>query len=553
MNNEINDDTNNAMNNDMNDETTNPETTVGSDEAIGASLSAAIRAHVDAPVEKPPVSLIAKRAEARARARAVRRTVVGVAASVTLLAGGLVAYSAFDDQGGSRIVAIEAELRSDDAPSRSSTAEPPVDGSSVGENPVDGPSTDGPAASALAWTEVGDGELGVYQAVYQAATVGDGRVLARAFGDSGTEIIVSDNGADWTLLSMPDGIAADFIDVSSPRWLVGQARGADSAGRFFYSDDEGGSWAELTFEPAPEGEPLHALTSGNSMMIVFRVPPDRDGHITLIQQLIAASGVVPDDATLESWAIESWTLQGTTVSFTIAGSGASFSFEISDEERQALDATEGDTRIRVYAGDGGTARATAEYVSWNTSASSNASGFSIAITTPDDELLLSSVDGAAWTETSIDGINFPDAYDSGLLATNRDGRWVVERWEDEIRVKSLDQLDDPRAATATMRGIADLESFATGPAGMVATAFAAPPGSAQQPRLLGWSTDGAVWEWQPLTEAFGVDEVEASVEFAVGTDFFLAQVTEFTSADSGALEAEITKWFQAKPDPANSR
>ena len=53
---------------------------------------------------------------------------------------------------------------------------------------------------------------------YQAATVGDGRVIARAFGDSGTEIIVSDNGADWTPVSVPGGIAADFIDVSSPRW-----------------------------------------------------------------------------------------------------------------------------------------------------------------------------------------------------------------------------------------------------------------------------------------------------------------------------------------------
>ena len=168
------------------------------------------------------------------------------------------------------------------------------------------------APSALAWTEFDSGDL----EICQAETVGDGRVVARAHSGTGTEIVVTENGADWTGVNVPEGVAVNFIDLSSPRWLIGQASGSNPAGVFFYSDDEGRNW----------------------------------------------------------------------------------------------------------------------------------------------------------TETSIDQINYPAACDAGLLSTNRDGRWVVESYDGAIRVKSLGRLDDHETATATMRDVADLTSFATSPAGMVAAA-----------------------------------------------------------------------------------
>jgi len=45
---------------------------------------------------------------------------------------------------------------------------------------------------------------------------------------------------------------------------------------------------------------------------------------------------------------------------------------------------------------------------------------------------------------------------------------------------------------------------------------------------LGWSTDGDTFEWQPASEAFGVDpRRRISVRLAVGKDFFLAEVSDF--------------------------
>ena len=528
------------MNNEstLNNVVSSPETPGDDDEVLGAAIASAIRARVDAPVDAPPASLIAGRAEAHARARVVQRTVVGVAASVMLLAGGLVAYRAFDADPDSVTVAGETTTPSTDT----SASVPPQEATPPDEEAtppdVEGTPPDVAAPSALAWTEFDSGDL----EIYQAETVGDGRVVARAHSGTGTEIVVSENGADWTGVNVPEGVAVDFIDLSSPRWLIGQASGSNPAGAFFYSDDEGRNWTELTFDPALEGEPLHALTSATNMVIVSRVPADRTAHGTLTKQLIAAQGLVADGATLESWAV-----QGNTISFTIADSDASYSFEISDEQREALEAAEGDTQIRMYASDGGTATAVADYVSWNTSGSSDAAGFHIVVTTPDDELLLSSPDGTDWTETSIDQINYPAAYDAGLLSTNRDGRWVVESYDGTIRVKSLGRLDDPESATATMRDVADLTSFATAQAGMVAVAYTAAPGPARQQQIIGWSTDGTDWVWQTLAEAFGLDEAEASVELAVGDEFVLARVTAFKPDYSGNLEAQPPEWFTATP------
>jgi len=41
---------------------------------------------------------------------------------------------------------------------------------------------------------------------------------------------------------------------------------------------------------------------------------------------------------------------------------------------------------------------------------------------------------------------------------------------------------------------------------------------------MGWSADGTLWGWQPMAEAFGIDDGELWAEFAVGGDFVLARV-----------------------------
>ena len=515
----------------MNSEPTTTQELADADEALGSAIGAAINARVNTPVAPPPVSLIAKRAEKQARARAVQRTVVGIAASITLLAGGVAAYNAFGSDNGTSTVATEPTVTAD-------TTVPTTD------PPTTDVADEVPSTSALTWTEDDPSELfgGELLDVYEAETAGNGHVFARAWSDAGSQIIVSEVVGDWTRVDIPTGVSPDHVDISGDRWLLaGQdASQFDALARVFYSDNRGADWTEVAIDPVPEGQSsiVMALTSGQQMVIVLKIPADRSARDLQVQELIAAEGLVSDDATLESWS-----LQGNTISFTTAPTSESYSFEISDEERSALDASVGDEQIRVYSSDGGTATVAGQYVSWHTTGSSDAEGFYIAITTPNDELLLTSVHGVTWTETSIDNA---DAFASGLRSATRVDEWFVGGYDGELRIKSLDQLNDPESTTATMAGMRHLISLDVGLAGMVAAAFPEGSTGTQPEPLLGWSTDGNNWEWLTPSEAFGIDENQASVNFAVGTDFVLAHVMGFAPvADSETLEAQPPRWFKA--------
>ena len=525
----------------MNNEQTSTREPTEADEALGSAIGSAISAQVNAPVATPPVSLIAKRAEAQARARVVQRTMVSVAASITLLAGGLVAYNAFSDDASTDIVATDPTVVDTVVPT---TSVPAID-SPTTVAPDEAPLPDDSSSSPLKWTEasMADQFGPALLDVYGVETARNGSVFARAWGDTGSQIIVSEVVGDWTRVDIPDGVSPDHVDVSGDRWLLaGQDTSQfDGPERVFYSDDRGANWTEVTIDPVPEHRSsiLMALTSQQHMVVVLQIPPDRTAHDLQLRALIAAQGLVSQDTTVEGWSI-----QGNTVSFWTPDSADPFSFELSEQERAALDASVGDEQIRVYSSDGGTATVTGQYVSWYTTGTSNAEGFYIALTTPPDELLISSVDGVSWTETSIDNA---EAFTSGLRISTRVGEWFIGRYADEIRVKSLDQLTDPGSVTATMAGMASLISLDVGPAGMVAAAYPeGPPGEPATEPLLGWSTDGTNWEWQKPSQAFGIAGDEASVDFAVGNDFVLAHMTEFKPMpDSETLEAQSPRWFIA--------
>lgn len=513
------------------------------DAALGSALGSAVGARVDAAaqtVQTPPLSVIAERAAARARARNVQRSVVGIAASITLLAGGLVAYNALGSDDAPRTVATVSSV----APVTTPTVD--VTPTTVAEPPLpDDSSLTGGSGSTLSWTAQDPDEVSGagLDGVYEAQTVGDGRIVARTWGDTGSQIVVSEDGAVWTEVPVPAGLDPWHVDISADRWLIAgpDVSGSGQDPRIFYSDDSGRNWTETALDPAPvSGASVKlALASGENLVIAVEIPRDHTAHDLKVQELIGASGLLAADET-----VESWSLQGTTVTFSTPGSTDPRSFEISEETSDELDASVVDSQIHLYASDGGPARLSGQYVSWHTTGSSSAEGFRVAVTTPDDELLLASVDGRSWTETSIYDA---DAFAAGMRSSTRVGEWYVAVYDDGIRVRSLDQLGDPEATTATMAGVSHLVSLEVGPAGMVAAAL--PEGSAgtQAAPVLGWSVDGVDWRWQTPGEAFGLDYDEASMEFAVGRDFVLVHVTGFApAADAETLEAQPPAWFRAE-------
>lgn len=52
---------------------------------------------------------------------------------------------------------------------------------------------------------------------------------------------------------------------------------------------------------------------------------------------------------------------------------------------------------------------------------------------------------------------------------------------------------------------------------------------------VGWSSDGAAWGWQSAREAFGLGDVEAHVEVAVGSDVVIASVWAFAPVEASSL------------------
>ena len=80
---------------------------------------------------------------------------------------------------------------------------------------------------------------------------------------------------------------------------------------------------------------------------------------------------------------------------------------------------------------------------------------------------------------------------------------------------------------------------------------AASSGGSEWPeQRVGWSADGTTWGWESLADAFGTDDGDISVEFAVGGDFVIARVAEFHPPDaSGSVDyGDVlpTRWFLAR-------
>lgn len=65
-------------------------------------------------------------------------------------------------------------------------------------------------------------------------------------------------------------------------------------------------------------------------------------------------------------------------------------------------------------------------------------------------------------------------------------------------------------------------------------------GSSDRPDMdmwVGWSSDGTDWGWQDAREAFGLGGVEAYVVVAVGSDFVIASVLDFTSVEASSSDS----------------
>ena len=468
----------------MSGEHRTPEDLTGADDQIlGAALGSAIREQVEAPAARPPVAHIAERAAAQAKARTTRHTVVGIAASIALVAGGITAWNALgDDQPTEVIVADESAPTPESAPTTVPTAAPtapPVEEpqEAAQETPQTGaeantePMTpeDLSTGSAIEWAEfepatvVGADLVDVHSVV----SVGDGRVLVQAYGNDGNQVMVSENGTDWTVLAMPADFAPERFDIAGDRWLV---TGCDTSTmenniQAFFSDDQGATWTDLALDIGGADETTSvaaALVSGQNMVIATesRVHPD-------IASVIVGRDLVADKDSIKGW----MSVEGDTVSFTRDESSTPESFELTAEEEDFLYG--GDRSfVRLFHSDGGSAEQVAEFPAWEVTGYGADDGFHLTMLATEGDMLLTSSDGRQWSEaplTTDDGVPVSRFYT--YYGSTEDTVWTSGQTSSEYRVERFDGVYTPALVAELPNGIARVDRLSVGPAGIAMVAL----------------------------------------------------------------------------------
>lgn len=507
----------------MNDNRQHDRPTGADDQELGAALGKAVGGEADTPVTPPPVTDIAERAAARARARRVRHGVVGIAAAAALVAG-LVTWNTLGGDGGDGNIQVatrptvseptapeptapeptapEQAVRPADevdpaagesagqdtggaAPATPQPPAPPADPGRAAEDPGDDSSEGMPdfltpeglsTGPALTWTEVAlDTSTGLID-VYRIRSVGDGRIVALAWGDAGDQVVVTTDGTTWTAIGMPDGIYPDLPDIGGDRWVVGGPDTTDpqQRGRVFFSDDQGASWTELTIDVVSGAEPLPShcversrvpsvLVSGDRMVAVVETYTDLD-----LQELLVASGRAPDRDSILHWRYtdsalvvylgEDTDAESIEIPFDELGLAPGQSAPCAGPDGRH------DQRVHILTSNGAGTEPVGRYNGVNTSAISTAEGFFITLRTAEGELLLTSPDGRTWTEHAIG--------EQGYVPVTRgpDGAaWRSVRSYDSYRIERLD-AGSGSGTVAEFEGLRPGPILTAGPAGVATTA-----------------------------------------------------------------------------------
>ena len=360
------------------------------------------------------------------------------------------------------------------------TSEPVPTAAPIDEPPDTPPDSTGPATPeslstgpVLEWTEFDPASVfgADVSFVGRVETVGDGRVLVEVHGTDSSQVMVSENGADWTVVPMPPDFSLEHFDIVGDRWLVTGwpvIRMAESTGQALFSDDQGTTWTDLNLPlgPVAENETASvaaALVSGENMVVavISRTRPD-------IASVIVARGLVPDKESIQGWI----SVEGDTVSFARDESSPPESFEMTSEEEDLLYG--GIQRhVRLYFSDGGPAELVAEYPGWATKGYGAVNGFHLTLINDQGEWLLTSPDGRQWRQTPlVDGDGVPAGLNYAYSSSHQQTIWIAGQTGRDYRVERAEGVYAPPLVAEYPDGIRHVDRLAAGPAGIAVTAEA---------------------------------------------------------------------------------
>lgn len=393
---------------------------------------------------------------------------MAVTVAIAVLAGGTVGCAG-DDPGPARAGTSADQPAVPQTPAPEAAAEPdpePSDGGSVvesesattgapgedednraggaAEEAVDSTATRSQQLSTgpvLEWTELDPG----FDDLFQLESVGDGRVIARAWTDGeehglfGQRMVVSSNGTDWTGLALPEGLFPEQVNVGSDRWVVtGQfldsGRPEEAVDRVFFSDDHGATWTETVLElPSTSMSPYAferwraslVLVSGEQVVLALSGLTTIDGQALLedVGRLPAGKRVAftlptPDGV---SFTLVDANAPNPYGSFTSTAWGLAAVYSRLDGEAlrepiseelvltyDEVDFTEAELfdlfapgvgpLTRILASEGTTSEVVAGFEGWVVSGAATEEGFMVTAVDDGGDRVLSSRDGLVWSE-----------------------------------------------------------------------------------------------------------------------------------------------------------
>ena len=467
----------------------------------------------------------------------MRLGIVAAAASVALAVGAAAGCSQTDRQSEPADITVDQPAQPDTGSGSAGTEpglesseeatggepEPAGDGGPEGadaEDPEIGGSDDEAATSAAAaphqfstgpeleWAEIDPG----FDDLFELKSVGDGRVVARAWTDGegpglfGQRIVVSTNGTDWAEVPMPEGLFPEQVNISSDRWVVtGQPLDSgwlqDAVDRVFFSDDQGSTWTEMVIElPSSSTSPYaverwqvsSVLVSGEQVVLAVSGLTTIDG-----QTLLEDVGRLPAGKTVAFAAPTPDGVSFTLVDSDVANPYGSFTstawnlaavyshldeealpdltaeelvltydeVEFTEAEMFDLFAPGSGPLTRILAGAGTTPEVVAGFEGWGLSGAVTDEGFIVTTLDDDGERVLSSRDGMVWSEDPPLG---PGSFGGTIAADGTVWRVVFETGGSFDIQRA--QVGYVPATVATFDGLQYPGALVVGPAGLVAVA-----------------------------------------------------------------------------------
>ena len=330
-------------------------------------------------------------------------------------------------------------------------------------------------------------------------SIGDGRVVIRSETPTGaSQLSSTSNGTDWSTVQLPATLSPHTFDLAGARWAVAgwshdDPSDVDFSSRIYISDDQGGSWTEVTPQIDAPDLPEYAVartwvdavaTSGAQVVALTSTHLDFD-----VEALFVDRGLIPAAAEVHGISfgggqVDVW-LHEESSEGASHGQGPqrpsetalTFTFEeldLSAEQIAIMESPVSGDSVRVYSGSGTELAEVLRLDGWGASVIGNDDGFVMLVQTDRHGVRrLTSLDGENWTTEMLD----PSSVSGwpGPTAIAADGTvWVFSSDGAESHLTRWD-ADGADLTTTRLGRLNSAGVVSLGPAGLATLAFPSPP------------------------------------------------------------------------------